>query len=166
MTAESPPPQDDTGRPPFIKAFFTGLKRNWAMYTMFVVMVMSLAAILVAITGISRTNAATVQLRKLVECQNSYNTINNERTRQLSQALERENLAETEADKALLKVTTVITDPNRSRNATSRAISELRERLNEQEQARAATRQDRKDHPVPPPPEALCGTPEQAIDGP
>jgi hypothetical protein len=163
MTAETPPPQVDDHRPPFWKAFLIGLKTSWVTYTTFVLLVVAVSALLVAITGITKANEAVVQLRRLVECQNRYNETNNERTRQLAAAAEFENAAETKADQKLLRVSTLI-DQRATPTEMSKAISDLKVALRDQEDAREATSEERRKHPVPPPPQALCGTVGDALD--
>lgn len=158
MTAEPPPPQHDEDRPTFIRSFLVGLRSNWPTYTMFVLMVMSLAAIVVAITGINAANESNVRLQRLVECQNRYNEINNERTRQLAESAVKENYAEVRADDALLAtVTSIVSRSEDRQKQVEEALETLKKRLDEQKTARAETNQDRLEHPVPPPPAALCG---------
>lgn len=142
----------------FWKSFLLGLKEDWLAYITFVVMVMALAGLMVAISGINQTNEQSRQLRRLVECQNSYNEVNNQRTRQLAAAADLENRAETEADRKLLGVVNVITQREQDPVAGTNAIKQLKTALAAQEKAREATARERLEHPVPPPPQALCGS--------
>lgn len=154
-TAESPQVQQRK-RARFIKRFGAGLKTNGLFYLVTVVLVMSLAAIFVAITGISRTSEQSKQLRRLVACQNTYNEINNVRTRELSDANDRERTAEAAADKALFAVVDAAISGDRK--GAEEKMKDLKDKLAEQDAARTAANQERKEHPVPPPPTALCGS--------
>lgn len=153
MTAETFPVQQDSRS--FWRSFMKGIKANWLMYLLFVVLVMALAAIFVAISGLARTNEQNVQLKRLVECQNSYNEINNERTRQLSEATTRERATQFAADIALFDVVEAANSGNSEK--ARKAMIVLREKLDQQATARAALDRERQEHPVPPPPKALCG---------
>lgn len=146
-------------RPPrrFFASFGDGLKRNWQTNVLFIVLVMAVAAIVVAINSVARINDQNVQLKHLVECQNSYNTVNNTRTRLLSEASERESAASAAVDKAFEElVRDLRTKTDEELNAQSETLAD---KLRARSEARNKITEERLKNPVPPPPQALCGEP-------
>lgn len=142
--------------PTFVHSFRDGLKKNWLVYTTFVVLVMALAGLIVSINSISATRAQAKEQAKAIECQNRYNAINNERTRLLSAVNDRERAAETAADSALAQFVDALAQdlPN---DVKVQRFAVLQTKLSEQERTRAEGDREREEHPVPPPPQALCG---------
>lgn len=147
------PPDDKQN---FRTRFLGGLKENWLAHTTFIVLVMALAAVVIAITGINQTSEQNTRLRRLVECQNSYNEVNNERTRQLAIAADRTSRADEAYDSQMDAVLATLIVGNEADK--KREIEALRATLKEKKTARDLTIQERKLHPVPPPPRALCGS--------
>ena len=156
MTVDIADAQANTPRN-FFRSFMKGIRRDWLIYVTFVVLVMSLAAILVAISGLARTSEQNQQLKKLADCQTTYNEINNERTRQLTESSKEERVAERAADDALFAVADDLAG-GKSEAEVARDIALLQQRLKVQREARAKYDLDRAQHPVPPPPRALCGS--------
>lgn len=142
--------------PTFATLFLSGLKRNWQAYSLFVVLVIASAAFITGVIGFNKTQAQNERLTLLVECQNRYNEINNERTRQVAVTIDRERVAEQAADRALFALVTDLATGAEKPNI-ARDIEELRIKLNEQEKARLDGDLERTKHPVPLPPKALCG---------
>jgi hypothetical protein len=156
MTADVPSAPVDT-RGTFFRSFFHGLNQNKLVYSGFVVVVMAVAGFIVSISSMSQTRAQNAQLQELVACQNRYNEINNERTRQLSEVTDIERAAEAVADAAFLNFTTSLAT-NESREKQTQKFNALTKALDEQQKAREIGNKERDEHPVPPPPTALCGS--------
>ena len=152
MTPRTPQEQRD----PFIKRYTIGLKKNLLVYMLSVVLVMALAAIITGITSLSRTNEQNRQLRRLVECQSSYNEVNNERTRLLSVAADEQAQADAAADKAMGRLVASLVG-QATRTTIGEDLKALNVALAQKQAARARTQLERETHPVPPPPNALCG---------
>jgi len=147
-----------TRTPHFARSFRDGLKRNWQVNVLFIVLVMALAAIIAAMSGIAKTNEQNRLLNQQVACQNRYNQINNERTRLLAGAAERESKASSEVDTAFLALTEALASTgNRDEALINQLFSTLNDKLKAQKAARELTINERLKNPVPPPPEALCG---------
>lgn len=140
----------------FTSSFANGLKRNWSNNILFIVLVMAVAAIVVAVNGISKTNDQNGKLTHLVECQNSYNTINNTRTRLLTEAAERESAASAQVDAAFADLVRGLSS-GEPRSELQKLGAVLEDKLQERQEARNITTQERLKNPVPPPPQALCG---------
>jgi hypothetical protein len=147
---------DTTPSDNFGHSFIRGLKSNWFIYLTFVVLVMALAGLIVSITNNAQLKAQNAQLKRVVDCQSRYNEINNERTRQLAEATDRERVAEAASDRALYALAQSLAggDPGQVIAGHVRVLSE---KLGEQDKARKFGDKERLEHPVPPPPKALCG---------
>lgn len=140
----------------FVDRFTNGLRQNALLYVVLIVLVMTIAAFWVAITGVSQNRDQNIRLSAQVQCQNRYNTINNERTRQLSTATDAERIAENTSDEALAAFVRGV-EQNLPEAQLEVLLKTLSTALTEQKQKREATEIERNQHPVPPPPQALCG---------
>lgn len=144
-------------QPSFISSFKKGLRKNWLYYLIFIFLVMAIAAFWVSINSNAQAREQNVRLERAVECQNNYNQINNERTRRLAVVTDKERSAEAAADTALFRLTDALAR-NETSQVVAQRVSTLQEKLSLQEVARREGNKEREEHPVPPPPAALCGT--------
>jgi hypothetical protein len=141
----------------FLTSFSHGMRKNWQVNTLFVALVMAIAAIITAINGITDTKEQNRKLTETVRCQNSYNTINNTRTRLLSEANERESAAAAQVDTAFEALVRALGKKTDAEIET--LVEQLANKLQARQEARNLTDQERLKNPVPPPPQALCGAP-------
>ncbi|HEY9411108.1 MAG TPA: hypothetical protein VIP77_16130 [Jiangellaceae bacterium] len=114
---------------------------------------------LLAVVQAYRTTQAQ---RSFVRCQATYNEVNNERTRALAEATERERHADRrvqEANAALwLNPNLATRKPGEPINpSVLAAFRELQAALQNWQTVTAEADEERRDHPVPPAPSELCG---------
>jgi hypothetical protein len=105
----------------------------------------------------------TYRVEGRLECQARYNEVNNERSRALSEAADKERQAERaeKVARAALFTHPAILTPSADRTPADR--EEMRrlavvwqQALTEEQKQQAAADAERKEHPVPPPPSEVC----------
>lgn len=132
-----------------------------------VVGVLLVASSLVAMGMSYRTSVRqqheAAERERFVACQANYNQANNERTRILTEATDKERAADrrvTEAQAALWLQPRLIREAGQPIDpAVLAAFRELQAALTNWRAVTAEVDKERQAHPVPPPPNAVCGGP-------
>jgi hypothetical protein len=140
----------------FLGSFGKGLRKSWLYYSTFVILVMAVAGLIISINSTAESKAQQRRLSAIVECQNRYNEINNERTRRITDAASKERAAEFESDTALYNFVNALAK-GASEQERVRVFAILTEKLAAQQQVQIEGDRERALHPVPPPPDAFCG---------
>lgn len=127
----------------------------------------TIALVVVMVVGAISTGYLVVlgqRINALTQCQTQYNAINNERTRALTEVTAREREADRARSDAL---DAVFLDPSLLKPAAQRTPQDARrvrqlfadylDAVADLKVERAAADKARAEHPVPPPPAAVCG---------
>lgn len=122
--------------------------------------------VVVSLLAVVQSYRTTQAQRSFVRCQASYNEVNNERTRALTEATERERAAErrvqnAEANLWLNPKLTERQPGDPVDPSVLAAFHELQTALQNWQMVTAEADLERKAHPVPQAPSELCGT----VDG-
>lgn len=106
----------------------------------------------------------TSRVEAHLNCQARYNETNNQRTRALTDATNKERLADRAEDKARAALFThpALLKPTATRTPTEREQIRLlavawQHSLTEEQKQQVAADAERREHPVPPPPSEVCG---------
>lgn len=107
---------------------------------------------------------AFYQTRELTRCVANYNNANNDRSAALTQAAEQEREAERTADaaQAALFLSPILTKPANTQTAAEREqllqlFRAYQSALAKQNEERATADDARRAHPIPDPPDEVCG---------
>lgn len=118
---------------------------------------------LVVVASIVVSSLAWLQTHELARCVADYNNANNARSVALTDAAENERDAERTADnaQAALFVSPILNKPADQRTPAEKAevvrlFRAYQLALTEQSKERASADGARRDHPIPPPPSAVC----------
>lgn len=106
----------------------------------------------------------TYRVERRLECQARYNEINNERSRALTAAAEKERQAERAEKIARADLFThpaILTPaadrPPAAREEMRKLAIAWQQALTEEQRQQVAADEERREHPVPPPPDEVCG---------
>lgn len=135
------------------------IRRMWARVAVDrLITAVSLIAVVAA--GVWYTSRVEAHLN----CQARYNETNNQRTRALTDATNKERVADRAEDKARADL---FTHPALLKPAATRTPAEVEQlrqlavawqhSLTEEQKQQAAADVERQEHPVPPPPSEVCG---------
>jgi type II secretory pathway component HofQ len=126
-------------------------------------LVASLISVGLSYRATAQTQRTERERQRFVACQARYNDVNNERTRALTEAGDKERVAlrrVTEANAALWLNPKLIRAPGAPIDpAVLAAFHELQAALTIWRIVEVEVDKERKAHPVPPPPRDLCGRP-------
>lgn len=106
----------------------------------------------------------TNRVESHLQCQARYNETNNKRSRALTEANDKERVADRAEDKARADLFTHPALLKPAADRTSAEGAEIRrlavvwqQALTEEQRQQAAADVERREHPVPPPPSSACG---------